>query len=63
MGRTGYLAYEGNYFDKRLANITHPIGHSIGFMVSIAILLLAYELIVYLLRRILRRHADYEVVQ
>ncbi len=53
MGRAAYLISQGNYFDKTLAGISHPRVHAMGYAVFIGAFVLVYELIAYMLRRLL----------
>jgi hypothetical protein len=51
LSREGFLQYESRYFDKYLSEYTHPVSHAIVYAFSFALVLLAYEFVVFIIRR------------
>jgi hypothetical protein len=52
MGKSGFLQYEGRFFDKSIAPIAHPFLSVAGYLIFIAVLLAIYELTAFVLAKL-----------
>jgi hypothetical protein len=53
LGRDAYLTHEANFFDKNIANLSHPAAHSIGLAIVFGLTIAIYDLLAFLLYKLI----------